>query len=213
MVDTKGQEPETKQYQVSTIAVNHSSEKIWVNHQVSLRAGETLQGKRLWEYDLAQYGFKVQTYHSDNGIFQSKEFQQDLKLRKQTIDFSGSGAHHHNGVAKQAIQNIVEWARTMILHAALHWPVESDLKLCPLAMDYAVHMWNNLPSQEHGLTPNEIISQTLVPNFNTIKCTHVWGCPIYVLEPKLQDSRKLPKWSRRAKRGQFLGFLKNILPK
>ena len=96
----------------------------------------------------------------------------------------------------------------MILHAALHWPEEADLNLWPLAMDYAVHIWNNLPCQENGITPNEIISQSLEPNFNTIKHTHVWGCPTYVLEPKLQDGRKLPKWSPRAKRGQFLGFSK-----
>ena len=57
----------------------------------------------------------------------------------------------------------------MILHAALHWPEEADLKLWPLAMDYAVHIWNNLPSQEHGLTPNAIISQTLEPTFNSLK--------------------------------------------
>eukprot|EP00956_Cyclotella_meneghiniana_P042975 scaffold249367_cov117-Cyclotella_meneghiniana.AAC.2 len=38
--------------------------------------------------------------------------------------------------------------------------------------------------------------------------THVWGCPAYVLEAKLQDGKKLPKWNRRARMGQFLGFSK-----
>ena len=36
--------------------------------------------------------------------------------------------------------------------------------------------------------------------------SHVWGCPVYVLEPTLQDGKKLPKWNRRARMGQFLGF-------
>ena len=36
--------------------------------------------------------------------------------------------------------------------------------------------------------------------------THVWGCPIYVPDAKLQDGHKLPKWSRRACMGQFLSF-------
>ena len=73
-------------------------------------------------------------------------------------------------------------------------------------MNYAVHICNNLPSQEHGLTPNVIISQNLESSFNSLKQTHVWGCPTYLLEPKLQDSRKLPKRSPQAKHGQFLGF-------
>jgi hypothetical protein len=35
----------------------------------------------------------------------------------------------------------------------------------------------------------------------------VWGCPAYVLDPKLQDGKKLPKWTTRSRRGQFLGIL------
>jgi hypothetical protein len=34
----------------------------------------------------------------------------------------------------------------------------------------------------------------------------VWGCPVYVLEAKLQNDQKLPKWNRRARLGQFVGF-------
>ena len=36
--------------------------------------------------------------------------------------------------------------------------------------------------------------------------THVWGCPVYVLKPSLQNGKKLPKWNRHAQMGQFLGF-------
>ena len=38
-----------------------------------------------------------------------------------------------------------------------------------------------------------------------LRC-HVWGCPVYVLEAKLQNDQKLPKWNRRARLGQFVGF-------
>jgi hypothetical protein len=34
----------------------------------------------------------------------------------------------------------------------------------------------------------------------------VWGCPVYVLEAKLQNDQKLPKWNRRVRLGQFVGF-------
>ena len=36
--------------------------------------------------------------------------------------------------------------------------------------------------------------------------SHVWGCPAYVLEPKLQKGQKLPKWNQRSRLGQFLGY-------
>jgi hypothetical protein len=34
----------------------------------------------------------------------------------------------------------------------------------------------------------------------------VWGYPVYVLDPKLQGGKKIPKWNHRAQQGQFLGF-------
>jgi len=37
----------------------------------------------------------------------------------------------------------------------------------------------------------------------------VFGCPVYVLDPKLQDGSKIPKWSLHARLGQFLGFSKS----
>ena len=89
---------------------------------------------------MLQHGFRIKIYHSDNGVFCSAEFKADLHCKKQVIDSSGTGAHHQNGVAECAIRTVVKWARTMILHAALHWPKEPNLKLWPLAMDYAVHI-------------------------------------------------------------------------
>jgi hypothetical protein len=34
----------------------------------------------------------------------------------------------------------------------------------------------------------------------------VWGFPVFVLEAKLQNDQKLPKWNQRARMGQFVGF-------
>ena len=34
----------------------------------------------------------------------------------------------------------------------------------------------------------------------------MWGCPVFVLDPKLQDGKKITKWNRWSRLGQFLGF-------
>jgi hypothetical protein len=34
----------------------------------------------------------------------------------------------------------------------------------------------------------------------------VWGCPVFVLEAKLQNDQKLPKWNQHAQMSQFVGF-------
>ena len=65
-------------------------------------------------------------------------------------------------------------------------------------------MWNVLPNGVHGLTPEEIYSGTKLDN-KVLRSERTWGCPAYVLDPKLQDGKKLPKWSPRTRRGQYLG--------
>ena len=57
-----------------------------------------------------------------------------------------------------------------------------------------------------GLTPLELITKERSDYREILRC-HVWGCPVYVLEAKLQNDQKLPKWNRRARLGQFVGFL------
>ena len=43
----------------------------------------------------------------------------------------------------------------------------------------------------------------------TLSNCHVWGCPTYVLEPKLQNPGvKIPKWDPRSRRGFNMGLSK-----
>jgi hypothetical protein len=34
----------------------------------------------------------------------------------------------------------------------------------------------------------------------------VWGSSAFVLDPRLQDGKKIPKWNKRSRQAQFLGF-------
>ena len=43
----------------------------------------------------------------------------------------------------------------------------------------------------------------------TLSNCHVWGCPIYVLEPKFQKpGAKIPNWAPRSRIGVNMGFIK-----
>ena len=75
----------------------------------------------------------------------------------------------------------------------------------PFAMDYAVYLYNNMPKRDLKISPLELFTNTKLDHTH-LRRTHVWGCPAYVLDPKLQDGHKLPKWSPRSRRGQFLGI-------
>jgi hypothetical protein len=51
----------------------------------------------------------------------------------------------------------------------------------------------------------ELLTKTKADHRDLLR-SHVWGCPVFVLDPKLQDGKKIPKWNRRSRLGQFMGF-------
>ncbi len=63
----------------------------------------------------------------------------------------------------------------------------------------------SIPNHLSGLTPFKLLTKTKA-NHCDLLCTHVWGCPVYVLDPKLQDEQKIPKWNPCLHLGLFLGF-------
>ena len=147
----------------------------------------------LLEYPATQQEVKIKGYHTDNGIFDSDEFTDAVKKCRQIIDFSGTGAHHQNGIAEHGTCMTVEWSHTMLLHAAIHWPEQADLALWPYALDYTVYLWNNMPKKDLLVSPAEIFSKMRYSQAD-LQCKHIWGCPVYILDPTLQDGNKLPKW-------------------
>ena len=60
-------------------------------------------------------------------------------------------------------------------------------------------MYTHLPISNMCISSTEHFTSTVL---------HTFGCPVYVLDPRLQDSKKVPKWSLRSRRGIYLGFSK-----
>ena len=125
---------------------------VFIQHQVSLRTGETLQAKHKFEQLAREHGVAVKSYHAENSPFGNADFVRSIEDNGQAIKFSGVGAHHQNGVAECTIKTISSWARTMLLHATIHWPEQNQLTLWPYAFDHAVFLWNNLPSRTTPLS-------------------------------------------------------------
>ncbi|KAI2505066.1 hypothetical protein MHU86_9342 [Fragilaria crotonensis] len=203
---TRGKEKKDEKFNGGTVFVDHATGYVHLEHQVSMRAGETIASKTAFERFAMQHGVQVKRYRADNHPFGSKEFQESLDSTRQTLTFSGVGAKHQNGVAERAIQTITSWARAMMLHSILHWPESANLELWPFAMAHAVYLWNHIPRKDIKKSPYELFTKSVMPSEMYLQRQHVWGCPTYVLDPKLQDGKKLPKWDSRVRRGQFLGF-------
>ena len=173
--------------------------------QVSLGASETLLAKQDFERFALSCGVMVKSYRTDNGIFTKEQFLTEIIDNNQSISCSGVGAHHQNGIAERAIRTHVTKARTILLHAMLRWPEQTSSDLWPMAMQHSEHLVNILPNMSDGFSPEEKFCRTFKTNIH-LEHLPVWGCPTYVLDPTLQDGRKIPKWNSRSRRGQFVGW-------
>ena len=134
---------------------------------------------------------------------------EELLKKQQKIMFSGYGASHQNGEAYCSIKTVVTMTRTMLMHAALRFPEDTlSTDIWPMAMDYSVWFYNQIPDMMSGLSAIEIWSRSRFEIVSeTLRDCHVWGCTTYVLEPKFRNyGVKIPKWDTRSRRGVNMGF-------
>ena len=188
-----------------TLYVDHASGWMFVSNQKSTNAEQTIRGKLLLEREADDVGIKIKRYHADNGVFSSADFKKHCSELGQKLSFSGVGAKFQNGVAERGIQTVSNMARANMLHATMRWPGRKFLDLWPFAIQYAVWVHNHLPPNGAGWSPAELWSQQK-DTHSPLPRAHVFGCPVYVLDAKLQDGKKIPKWDSRARQGIFVGF-------
>ena len=190
------------------IFVDGASGLIHVEHQIHLNTHETLEAKRKFDTMCRDMGVVPQTFFSDSGTaFTSRAFEEHLQDYRQIIRFAGTSAHHSNNCAERAIRTVVSIARTMMLHAAMHWPEMADLSLWPMAVDYATFVFNHVPDTSTGMAPIDLFSGQRWPQ-RRLHDLHVWGAPGYLLAKRLGDAGKIPRFQSRSTRCVFLGISK-----
>ena len=184
--------------------MDHATGFVFVAPVVNFTAGEALRAKREFEAELASMGVTVVHFHTDNGVFTAAEFQDEMAKNEQGLTLSGVGAHHQNAVAERAIGTVASLSRTVMLHAKLRWPSAVSTKLWPMAMKQAEFIMNNVPDLNNSCAMDRI-TRSFVPR-SALRNIHVWGCPSFVLDPRLQDGHKIPKFDPRSRKGLHLGW-------
>jgi len=202
---SRGKTSPTDMYKGGCIFTDHSSGLLFIQHQVGFTVLETLQAKMAFENWSYNSGVLIGKYTTDNGSFGASEFVDVIQTKGQIVKFCGVGAHHQNGVAERIIRTVSNMARVMMLHASIRWPSTADPALWPMVVDYAVHLYNHVPSSKTGQSPMDLFTKSILPRHG-LKDLHVWGCPCYVLDPKLQNGQKLPRWQPRSRRAIFVGI-------
>ena len=194
-------------YAGCTIFHDAATNIVKIYPQVSLATSDTLLSKAKFEDFLWQEGgVRVKKYHSDQGVFTSKGFTADCVEKQQTQSFSAVGAKWQNGFAERAVRTIFWKARHMLLNCALRWSTNNadDARFWPQAVQYSEWLHNRTPN-DHGYTPLELLTQR-IDDHHDLRRAHVFGAPVYVLDARLQDGKRIPRFDHRARLAQFMGF-------
>jgi Reverse transcriptase (RNA-dependent DNA polymerase)/GAG-pre-integrase domain len=195
-----------KRYRVATIFVDHFSGLSYIHLQKSTNAEETLEAKLAFERYASKFKVQVKSYQADNGRFAENKFMTAVKDSGQTITFCGVNAHFQNAVAERRIRTLQDQARTMLIHAQHRWPKAIDAHLWPYALRVANEVHNSTPTigRQDLKSPFELFAKSeIMPNLNHFQ---PFGCPVFVLDNKMQSGKKLPKWEVRSRMGINLGM-------
>jgi hypothetical protein len=181
-----------RRYTCSTIFVDGATRYIDCCHQETGTGKETVQSKRNFEQFACSHNMHIHHYQWDNGIYQSKEFRQEILVHHQNQSFTGTGAHWQNGLAERYIGVLTCKARIMLLHAMARWPAVITEAFWSSAYKLAVHQHNHIPSRKSPTTPFK--SFTMQDDAFIPTGYQVFGCPAYVLNPSIADSNPQGKW-------------------
>ena len=180
---------------------------IHVEHQLGFLNSETIQAKQNYGKTCFDHVILVNTYLADNRFFKANNFVQHIHNNNQCIFYCGINAHCKNSVAERSICTVSEISHAMMLHLSLFWKNGIGSNLWPMATSYSNYILNQMLNAEY-IAPDYLFNGTKFP-CNKLKYIHVWGCTVYVLDPTLQQGRKLPKWQQQSHCRIFVGSSQN----
>ena len=165
---------------------------------------QTITAKCAFESEMAKHNAQVKACRADNGRFANLGFKLEVGKCNQKITYCGVGAHGQNGIVERHVGKVTIRGRIMLLQAKRFWPKAITHMLWPFAASEAMQLENTVTVNGEGRTPLQKLTGSDLPIY--LRDQHTWGCPVHVLESKVQTSSKgLPKWEPRARIGVYLG--------
>jgi hypothetical protein len=197
-----------RRFCAATVFVDSHSDYTHIVLQEDLLMDSTLDAKLDYERRTNAFGISIKGYHAENGRFADAAWRDSCFAIQQSFQFCGVGSHHQNGIAERKIRDLSDAARASLLHAIQHWPDGVSKNLWPSALKHACNIRNKVHSKE-GRTPEELFAGMPSSSYVDLTQFHPFGCPVYVLDARLQTGNKIPRWEPRSRVGVYLVHLPN----
>ena len=84
-----------------------------------------------------------------------------------------------------------------MVHSSLYWKYHGldDISIWSFLLKHSIWLNNSLPNYRSGTTPLELLTINKADH-RSFRRSHIWGCLVFVLDPKLQNDQKILKWDR-----------------
>jgi len=199
---TKGL-PTTRRYRYCNLWIDHFSRFVFPTFHETKAASELVASKREFQNFAARYNIKIKKIRADNGVYAAGQFQVSCEEDGQDLTFCAVGGHWQNGVAERHIGVVTQTARTLLLHAISLWPNVLSEEFWPFAVRHACTFHNSSIDPGTQKSPHHLFTGEPAPW--RLQDFRVFGCPVFVLDKRLQDGDSLPKWRSRCWTGVYVG--------
>ena len=115
-----------------------------IRHKLAINATETVKAKPTFEREDQNQGVMINIYHTENGIFNTSKFMEDMLKKQQKIRFSGSGSSHQNGSADRTINMVVTMASDILMQSGMICHKDT------LSTDFGQRKWTMLHGSKVG---------------------------------------------------------------
>jgi hypothetical protein len=173
--------------------VDHKTRLVYPSFQESKTASEACRSKCDYETFAKLYNVTIDSYHADNGAFQSEAFQKSIDNNNQKLNFSCVNAQWQNGLVERSNGTLCAAARSMLNHAIYRWDKTITAEIWAFAIqhaatiykatkrrsrDYDLSMWEQFTGERSKLNQTDM---------------HPLFCPVYVLDRRMQEGTSPPK--------------------
>jgi hypothetical protein len=178
--------PTSKRYRYCNLWIDHATRFVFQTFHESKHASKLVASKRQFESFAAKYNIRIKRIRADNGVYSAGLFKQSCEILNQDLTFCAVGGYWQNGVAERHIGVLTQTDRTIVLHATSKWPTVLNEEFWPFAFKHACMFHNASVHAETGQTPYYAFTGERPPW--RMSDFHVFGCPVFVFDKRLQDS-------------------------
>ena len=165
--------------------MGHEPGYIHVDNQLELSKSETIISKHNFEQLSMDNDVVIYSYLFNYGIFVAKSFPRYIYEHVQKIHYYGVNTHHKNGVSERSIFAISSCIRSLLIHSGTCWKSVIWYTILLLIVNYAAYMYNHIPSTSN-VAPTDVFHGNIF-SLHKLCIFHVWGCLLYVLDPKISN--------------------------